>query len=116
MQHDLPIEPMMNIKQLRSELKAWGRYWARQEQGQGYASRSACDRLGEPIRQTCSGGNSDHMPPDYITELDSHIGRLSPNCKRAIRAHYVCKGQWKLMGFDSQKSYIYWLRRAELEL
>jgi hypothetical protein len=44
------------------------------------------------------------------------IERLAPQCIRAIRAHYVCKGQWALMGFDSKKSYVYWLRRAEIEI
>ncbi len=116
MQHDLSIEPVMNIKRLRSELKAWGRYWARQEQGQGYASRSACDRLSEPFTPRGCGGTRDHLPPDHINRYDMKVYCLAHDCRRALRAQYICKGQWPLMGFDSEKTFLYWLRRAEVAL
>ena len=78
----------LNMKALRYGLTRWGNYWAHQERGQGFASLSQC--------------------PD--------IERLATQCIRAIRAHYICKGQWALMEFDSKKSYLYWLRRAEIEI
>jgi hypothetical protein len=55
-------------------------------------------------------------PPREVRLFDQMIERLAPQCIRAIRAHYICKGQWALMGFDSKKSYVYWLRRAEIEI
>ncbi|WP_229814700.1 hypothetical protein [Shewanella hanedai] len=106
----------MNIKTLRKELKVWGMYWARQEQGQGYASRSACDRLKEPFVLSCSGGSRNHLPPDHINRYEMKVYCLAHDCRRAIRAQYICKGQWLLMGFESKKSFLFWLRKAELTL
>lgn len=54
--------------------------------------------------------------PKHVIQFDRMIECLSPNCIRAIRTCYVCKGQWALMEFDSKKSYLYWLRRAEIAL
>lgn len=105
----------LNMKALRYGLKRWGNYWAHQERGQGFASRSQCDKLGEVIVYG-STGVSEVTPPREVRQFDQMIERLTPQCIRAIRAHYICKGQWALMGFDSQKSYVYWLRRAEIEI
>lgn len=116
MQHDIEQAVLMNIKRLRSELKVWGRYWAHQERGQGYASRSACDRLSEPFIISGQGGSHEHMTPDHINKYDMKIQCLAPNCRRALRTQYISQGQWQLMGFDSKKSFLYWLRRAEMEL
>lgn len=55
-------------------------------------------------------------PPLEVRQFDQMIERLSPQCIRAIRAHYICKGQWALMEFDSKKFYVYWFRRAEISL
>ncbi|WP_050991319.1 hypothetical protein [Shewanella sp. POL2] len=108
-------EELINLKALRVGLSTWGRYWAYQELGRNYGNRSACDKLGDPLTR---GGAVVHEleVPKHVVQFDRMIELLSPNCKRAIRAHYVCKGQWALMGFDSKKSYIYWLRRAEMQL
>lgn len=107
-------DDLVNMKALRAGLSTWGRYWAFQELGRNYGGRSACDKLGDPI----SHGSVVHElnVPKHVAQFDLMIDMLSINCKRAIRAHYVCKGQWALMGFDSKKSYVYWLRRAEISL
>lgn len=107
-------DDLVNMKALRAGLNTWGRYWAFQELGRNYGNRSACDKLGDPIAH----GSVVHElnVPKHVAQFDLMIDMLSINCKRAIRAHYVCKGQWALMGFDSKKSYIYWLRRAEMQL
>ncbi|MCG9697441.1 hypothetical protein [Shewanella sp. Isolate11] len=108
-------EQVLNIKALRAGLTSWGRYWAYQELGKGYASRSACDLLGEV--QVCGSTIGHELSvPKHVAEFDRGIERLPFECLRAIRTHYICKGQWSLMGFDSQKSYLYWLRRGELLL
>ncbi|MCG9732381.1 hypothetical protein L1D44_21680 [Shewanella sp. Isolate13] len=116
MQHDAQHESIMNIKQLRSELKAWGRYWAKQELGQGYGSRSACDYLSEPFIASSCGGSRDHIPPDHINRYDMKVWCLAHDCRRAIRAQYICEGEWRLLGFDSKKTFLFWLRRAEMNL
>ena len=105
----------LNMKALRHGLTRWGNYWAHQEYGQGFASRSQCDKLGEVIVYG-SSAVVEITPPREVRQFDVMIERLTPQCIRAIRAHYVCKGQWALMGFDSKKSYVYWLRRAEIEI
>ncbi|WP_434086610.1 hypothetical protein [Shewanella acanthi] len=103
------------MKALRLALHAWGRYWAHQEMGKGHANRSACDKFGEPIAYG-SGVVHELTVPKHVAVIDKLVEKLTPNCRRAIRAHYVCKGNWALLGFDSKKSYIYWLRRAEIAL
>ncbi|GIU15649.1 hypothetical protein TUM4261_32980 [Shewanella sp. c952] len=115
MQYDLSIEPVMNIKRLRSELKAWGRYWASQEKGLGYASRNACDRLGEPIT-TGYFNARESITPNHIILYDVKINGLAVKCRQAIRAQYVCRGKWELMGFESKKNFLFWLNRGEINL
>lgn len=100
-----------SIKLVRKELRAWGKYWHYQEQGQGFAGRSACDKLGEVLT-----GNAvfvEHSAPSHILAYDADIERLTPNCRRALRACYICNRNWALIGFDSQRSYEFWLRKAE---
>ncbi|WP_112353000.1 hypothetical protein [Shewanella benthica] len=116
MQHDAQHVVLMNIKNLRKELKVWGRYWSRQELGQGYASRSACDRLKEPFTPSRCGGSRNHLPPDHINSYDMKVYTLAIDCRRALRAQYICNGQWQLIGFDSKKTFLFWLRRAEMAL
>jgi hypothetical protein len=108
-------DQLINMKVLRAGLDTWGRYWAFQELGKGHATRSACDKFGE-VQVYGSAVVHELDVPKHVDQFDKMVERLSPNGKRAIRACYVCKGQWALMGFDSKKSYVYWLRRAEIEL
>jgi hypothetical protein len=105
----------LNMKGLRHGLTRWGNYWVHQEYGQGFACRSQCDKLGEVIVYG-SSAVVEITPPLEVRQFDQMIERLTPQCIRAIRSHYVCKEQWALMGFDSKKSYVYWLRKAEISL
>lgn len=108
------VRERITIKQLRKELTQWGRYWSNKEYGQGHASRSACDKLGE-VR--CFGSViSEAAVPAHIANYDRKITRLSHDCRRALRVHYICKRNWALVEFDSEKSYLYWLKRAERQL
>ena len=116
MQHDAQHEVLMNIKTLRKELKVWSRYWSSQELGQGYASRSACDRLKEAFTPSSSGGSRGHFPPDHIGRYDMKIYCLTVDCRRALRAKYICNDQWQMIGFDRKKTYLFWLLRAEVAL
>ncbi len=114
--HDAQHEALMNMKQLRLELRAWANWWLRHEYGKGYAARSACDKLKEPIIQMVSVSERDIQPPAYVLRYDRKVERLGTDCRRAIRAHYFCRGNWALAGFDSRKTFLFWLRRAEMVL
>lgn len=124
---------LRNIQQVRAELAVWGRFWFGQEQLQGYASRSACDKLNEVRTNSDSHlyENEINCPP-LVLQYDRLIEKLTPECKRALRAYYVCsrkgtgktakakgdvqRNNWALMGFADKKEYEFWLRRAEMEL
>lgn len=126
--------PNRTIREVRAELKIWGNYWYGKEQLSGYASRSACDKLGEVMTNSDAHLYEQELtPPPFVQAYDRLITGLVPECRRALRAYYVCgrsgtsktakdksgaidRQNWVLMGFDSKKSYMFWLRRAEMEL
>ena len=114
--HDAQHEQLMNMKELRLELRAWANWWLRHEYGDGHANRSACDKLQDPIVNSSNGAERDIQPPPHIRIITRRVDSLSGDCKRAIRAEYMCRGRWALMEFDSRRSFIFWLRRAELAL
>ncbi|RLV60989.1 hypothetical protein D5018_03870 [Parashewanella curva] len=102
------------IKKLRSELRLWGNYSLKREFGQGFPSRSACDRLKEPIMH--NGGNTfEHEMPREVQAVDRLVNRLSVDCRKAIRVQYQCGGHWQGL-FKEKKSFLFWLKRAELAL
>ncbi|BDM64563.1 hypothetical protein NFHSH190041_20150 [Shewanella sp. NFH-SH190041] len=105
------------IKEVRRELRAWGNYWRWQEMGQGYAKRSACDKLGEVMTNSDAHlFDDDFDAPEHIRAIDKEIQRLCEQCRRAVRVRYICQGVWTLAGFRERKTYEYWLRLAEMEL
>lgn len=126
--------PNRTIREIRAELKIWGNYWYGKEQLSGYASRSACDKLGEVMTNSDAHlYGQDITPPPIVQAYDRLINDMVPECRRALRAYYVCgrggvsvtakdkltavnRQNWALMGFDSKKSFLFWLRRAEMEL
>ncbi|MCH1926885.1 hypothetical protein L9G74_18985 [Shewanella sp. C32] len=116
LKHDAQHEQLMNMKQLRLELRTWANWWLKHEYGKGYANRSACDKLKEPLIQVVSVSERDIQPPTHVLRYDLKVERLSTDCRRAIRAQYFCRGNWALAGFDSRKTFLFWLRRAELVL
>jgi len=105
----------INIKMLRSELKAWGRFWRRKESVNGFASCS--------IREHYDSGGGDKnradniYVPGQVEELTRFISRLRPECIRALRARYIVdkplESAATLMGFDSKRSLQFWLAKAE---
>ncbi|WP_447017849.1 hypothetical protein [Shewanella algae] len=114
--HDAQHEALMNMKQLRLELRAWANWWLRHEYGKGYAACSSCDRLKDPITYGTTVSERDINPPPGVIRYDRRIEQLAPECRRAIRAQYLCRGKWALLDFDSRKSFVFWLRRAEIGL
>lgn len=108
---------LADVKAVRHELRAWGNWWMRHEYGRGFAGRSACDKLKDPVTH----GNTwrpeaDIDPPPAVERTGRCVEQLVPNARRAIRAEYLCRGNWALCGFERKSSYIFWLRCAERAL
>ncbi|WDD98393.1 hypothetical protein [Thalassomonas actiniarum] len=109
------VNTQINIKALRSELKAWGKFWRKKESVNGFASSS--------IRERYDSGTGDKnraeniYVPGQVEELTHFISRLRPECIRALRARYVVDkpldSAATLMGFDSKRSLQFWLAKAE---
>lgn len=88
----------MNIKQLRAELRAWGRYWASKEELQGYASTSVTERCCEVMRTGVWISSDKHLfshqsdsilPPEWVLVIDKAVSSLTPVQKAVINACYV---------------------------
>lgn len=88
----------MNIKQLRAELRAWGRYWASKEKLQGYASTSVTERCCEVMRTGVWISSDKHLfshqsesiiPPEWILVIDKAVSSLSPAQITAINAMFI---------------------------
>lgn len=105
----------MNIKQLRAELRAWGRYWASKEELQGYASTSVTERCCEVMRTGIWISSDKHLfshqsasilPPEWVNVLGSEIDKLPLNYRSAINAFYIrgnqIKGRWSKTLFDAE--------------
>jgi hypothetical protein len=108
----------MNIKQLRAELRAWGRYWASKEELQGYASTSVTERCCEVMRTGVWISSDKHLfshqsdsilPPDWVLVIDKAVSSLSPLHRSVINAAFIKK---KTLGRPNQLS----LAKAESEL
>ncbi len=122
-----------NIQQVRADLSVWGQFWHGREQVKGYGSRSSCDKLSEIRGPSASNAGADSISvPALVLIYDALIENLRPECKRALRAYYVCskkgvgktvkskgdiqRNNWALVGFSDKKEYEFWLRRAEMDL
>lgn len=90
----------MNIKQLRAELRAWGRYWASKEELQGYASTSVTERCCEVMRTGVWISSDKHLfshqsdsilPPEWVLVIDNAVSSLSPAQKAVINAVFIKK-------------------------
>lgn len=88
----------MNIKQLRAELRAWGRYWASKEELQGYASTSVTERCCEVMRTGVWISSDKHLfshqsdsilPPQWVLVIDKAVSSLSPAQKAVINAVFI---------------------------
>ena len=113
---------MRTIKDVRFDLKQWGDFWARQENGQGYASKSNVQMLKKTLQlvntiqetayQTSHKADNIHVP-EFIQILDKLILTLPTQCKIALRQRYTTK--CRIQYFDNEKTYLFWVRKAEKE-
>jgi len=114
---------MRTIKDVRFELKQWGNFWAHQEVGQGYASKSNIQAIKETLDVGCASTSDLHLfshrsesiyVPPHIARIDSDLERLSHECRTAIRQRYVNRGQ--ILYFADKETFLFWIRKAEREL
>ena len=114
---------MRTIKDVRSELKQWGDFWVRQEEGQGYSSKSNVQAIKEACEVGSASSSDLHLfshradsifVPAHIEVIDSNLEKLSSRCITAIRQRYVNKGQ--ILYFSDKESFLFWLKKAEREL
>ncbi|KAF7783641.1 hypothetical protein PRUB_a3468 [Pseudoalteromonas rubra] len=106
------------IKQLRTALKRWGRFWRAKELGKGFSRQAVTERIGDSSARYVS---SDMMSvPEEIEALTQQIAQLRPECIRALRGKYLVEGDIaqvaKTLGFDSKRSLEFWLVKAERSL
>jgi hypothetical protein len=114
---------MRDIKEVRYELMQWGSFWARQEEGKGWSSKSNIQQLRETLQTGCSIQGTGHLVnhcsdsiyvPKHIEIIDEAIAILHPKCKVAIRQRYINKG--RILYFDTRKDFLFWVLKAEREL
>jgi len=114
---------MRTIKDVQSELKQWGNFWARQEEGQGFSSKSNAQSVKEACEVGCASSSTLHLfshsadnihVPHNIEVIDNILECLTPQCKTAIRQRYINKG--KVLYFPDKKAFLFWVGKAEREL
>ena len=114
---------MSNLKNLRRELKAWGRFWASQEYAQGFSNKSNVEKVADVCRlgsmQFSSAAFEIKVPTD-IDELTSAIDALSVHERLVIVGKYIKKKKSADLAAWAQlptaKSAEFWLLRAERAL
>lgn len=88
------------IKQVRSDLTAWGNFWREKELGAGYASTSITARICETLRTEVYISSDLHLfsntadaiyEPEYIDEIGRAISKLTAKCQKAIADKYKNK-------------------------
>lgn len=107
----------MTLKEIRKRLKQWGRYWAAQREGAGFASNSVTGRCCETMRTGIfSQGTKWQVKdraeeikvPEYIEEIDIAMNQLTQSeliyiklkyvNNKAIRNLFVDRAEHKLAG------------------
>ncbi|MAI64812.1 MAG: hypothetical protein CL600_08055 [Alteromonas sp.] len=90
--------PLKTIKQVRKDLRVWGSFWARAEQGQGYARQSVTARICEMLRTQVFSSPDLHLysnqvdslfVPLHIEEIGRVIDKLPHNFKLALKDKYI---------------------------
>ncbi len=108
---------------MRFELKQWGDFWARQELGQGYSSKSNVQAIKEACEIGCASASDLHLfshradrlfVPAHIQRIDRDLEKLSPRCITALRQRYVNKG--RILYFADKDTFLFWVKKAEREL
>lgn len=97
----------MNIKQLRADLRVWGRYWASKEELQGYTRTSVTERCCEVMRTGVWISSDKHLfshhsdsilPPEWVLVIDKAVASLTPAQKAVINAFYIKNSKLDRLG------------------
>lgn len=113
---------LRTLKDVKRELVMWGKFWSQQEYGTGVKAGVLGRSPGERVARPTGGRKPFELPvPEHIAAIDARIEKLSPNCKRAIRAYYCCRSDgvvktWALVGFRTEAEFEFWLRKGVGEL
>ncbi|ATC94176.1 hypothetical protein [Pseudoalteromonas tunicata] len=109
---------MNNRKLVVMMLKKWGRYQARQELGNGYASKSPTEKIREFCELGVHGSSfaaEERNVPEYLELIDGRIAQLPQNYMTAIRVRFVLqveRGALCSFGFSSVTAFEICLERA----
>lgn len=113
------MDTIDNIRDVRLQLKEWGKFWSRKCLGQSYSSKSNVQSVRESCEVGCASTSTLHLftslsnniiVPDYIELIDDKISKLPPELISVVALRYrngaitLDRQQWKL------------LRKAEHEL
>jgi hypothetical protein len=113
------LDTIENIKDVRLQLKTWGKFWSRQCEGQGFSSKSNVQSVKESCDVGCASTSTLHlfsglsdniMVPGDIKLIDDMISKLPAELIAVIALRYrnesivLNNRQWKV------------LRKAEHEL
>ena len=88
----------MKINDLRSELKAWGKFWAERESLQGYASKSVTARCCEVLKTGIWASSDRYLfshhadniyVPWYVARIDKALSNLPAPHKAVVNKRYV---------------------------
>jgi len=87
----------MTIKELRTQLRAWGRFWGSKEYGVGYSSSSSTERCCEVLKTGIWASSTKHLfahysdschTPAWVDEIDAAISKLPEAHRIAITRAY----------------------------
>jgi hypothetical protein len=90
----------MNIDRLKEDLKAWGKFWQKHEQGQGYAGTSMTEQCCKIMRTGIYSQGTSHLfnemsdnilVPDWISEIDEAMEKLNKVDRFNLRRKYIGK-------------------------
>lgn len=115
---------MANIKNLRNELKAWGRFWSSNEYGSGFSNKSNVLKVADACKlggmQFSQGGVSEIHVPYNIEVLTRSIDSLSVHERLVLVGKYIKRKKGVELASWAQlptaKSAEFWLLRAEKAL
>ena len=117
---------MNTISDTRKALVIWGKYWQRQRVLGGWSNSSTVDRCREILQTGVFSGSGSYcndsdsiIVPGHIECIDVIVARLNVSFRDALRAKYKLQGSAVAnalrLGMD-QRTYEYYLTRAELEI
>jgi len=88
----------MKIETVREHLRAWGKYWSKQREGQGYASVSITEQCCKILQTQVFSQGTSHLSshladsihvPDWVQVIDEATNELTEAQKAYIKLKYI---------------------------